>query len=357
MADQVQIKIGADLGGALGAVAELKQAVAGVADPVQKLQAAFAGAGAAIRRSGSSAAAAFRAEMQAMVADRQISLKEALGFDLEYAAQRVDLQRADLDAALANDAATVADKTQAFAQLAALSQRSADRLAADRSRIAAAAAREAGRLARPYRQAFDEIGQGWKSAVTGLVEGSLTFQGAALRVAQSVERGFISMAETTLSRAAAGPLAALLGLAAPAAGEGVGDVLGNFVSSSLFGSATGGAASGGGLFGWLGGLFAFGRGGIVPSAARGWALPNFAGATPALLHAREMVLPAPISEGLQGMIAQGGPNGAGGGDMHLHFHGPSDGPAVQRWFAGLMSRNPGVVRDMLRSNALTPRSL
>src|SRR5258707_9808072 len=38
--------------------------------------------------------------------------------------------------------------------------------------------------------------------------------------------------------------------------------------------------------------------GIVPSAAGGWALPNFAGATPALLHAREMVLPASISEGL-----------------------------------------------------------
>lgn len=189
----------------------------------------------------------------------------------------------------------------------------------------------------------------------------MTFQGAALRVAQSVERGFISMAETTLSRAAAGPLASLLGLAAPAAGEGVGDVLGNALGGWLFGSSTGGAAggaaSGGGLFGWLGGLFAFARGGIVPSAAGGWALPNFAGAAPALLHAREMVLPAPISEGLQAMIAQGGANGVGAGDMHLHFHGPSDGPAVQRWFTGLMSRNPGVVRDMLRSNALTPRSL
>jgi hypothetical protein len=70
-----------------------------------------------------------------------------------------------------------------------------------------------------------------------------------------------------------------------------------------------------------------------------------------------MVLPAPISEGLQGMIGQGGPNGAGGGGMHLHFHGPSDGPAVERWFTGLMARNPGAVRNMLRSNALTPRTI
>jgi hypothetical protein len=66
-----------------------------------------------------------------------------------------------------------------------------------------------------------------------------------------------------------------------------------------------------------------------------------------------MVLPAPFSEGLQRMIADGG----AGSDMHLHFHGPSDGPAVERWFSGLMARNPGVVRNMLRSNALTPRTI
>jgi hypothetical protein len=64
-------------------------------------------------------------------------------------------------------------------------------------------------------------------------------------------------------------------------------------------------------------------------------------------------LPAPISEGLQRMIGAGG----AGGDLHLHFHGPSDGPAVERWFKGLMARSPDVVRHMLRSNALTPRSL
>ena len=68
------------------------------------------------------------------------------------------------------------------------------------------------------------------------------------------------------------------------------------------------------------------------------------------------------------MLAQSGDRGAGGeseasgeggagGDMHLHFHGPSDGPAVERWFTGLLARQPGVVRNMLRSNALTPRTL
>ena len=274
----------------------------------------------------------------------------------------------------------------------------------------AAATVPAARLSRAYQRSFDAIGAGWERAVADLVEGRLTLQGAAVRATQSVENGLVDLAGTTLSRVAAGPLASLFGLAAPAAGQGVGDVLGNAFghwltgapqqlgqaatatantaalaantaavsaltaalgASSVAGGAgalgslgsaaslaggtaqLGAAGSSGGFFGFLGSLFAFAGGGIVPSAAGGWALPNFAGAKPALLHAREMVLPAAISEGLQQMIADGG----GGGDMHLHFHGPSDGPAVERWFSGLMARNPGVVRNMLRSNALTPRTL
>ena len=411
MADEVQIKFGADLGGALAALATLKQAVAGVAAPVAQLKGAFAAAGAAIAQNSAAAAAAFKADMQSMVAERAVSLRQALALDIAYTAERSDLERADLARTLDNDALTIGQKAESYAELVAMSQRYTEQLAQDQSRLAAAAAREADHLARPYRQAFDQIGAGWKSAVIGLVEGTMNFQAAALRVAQSVERGFIGMAQTTLSRAAAGPLASLLGLAAPAVGEGVGDVLGNAVSRFISGAPTqldeaaattantaalaantaalgavtaalgasaaaggagalgglggaaalaggtaeaGAAASGGGLFGFLGSLLAFGRGGIVPSAARGWVLPNFAGATPALLHAREMVLPAPLSEGLQNMIGGGG---AGGIDMHLHFHGPSDGPAVERWFTGLMARNPGVVRDMLRSNALTPRTI
>jgi hypothetical protein len=313
VADEVRIRFGADIGGAVSAIDQLKRAVDGAAEPVGRLRAAFAEIG----------------------------------------------------------------------------------------------RREADRIVRPYRHAFNQIGAGWQIAVSGLIEGTLSFRGAALRVAQSVQRSFLSMAQTTLSRAAAGPLAALLGLAAPAAGQGIGDVLGNAVGGWLFGmpqqvgaaaagaantaalaantaalgaltaslgvsavaggaSALGGlgsavslvggtaaAAGGGGLFGFLGGLLGFAGGGIVPSAARGWALPNFPGARPALLHAREMVLPAPISEGLQRIIGEGGP----GGNMHLHFHGPSDGPAVERWFTGLMARNAGVLRNMLRSNALTPRTI
>jgi hypothetical protein len=332
--DNVQITVGADVGDAVAAFGQLKQAIAAATQPVVQLQSAFADAG-------------------------------------------------------------------------------------------AAASREASRIAQPYTRAFAEIGDSWESAVAGLVSGTLTYQRAAQRVLQSVTRGFVDIAGTTLSRAAAGPLASLLGQAAPSASQGVGDVLGGALGHLLTGAPqqlgtaaattantaaisantaalatltaslgttaaasgagavgslgsaaqlAGGtaevgsaAAGGGGILGFLGGLFSFAGGGIVPSAARGWALPSFPGARPALLHAREMVLPAPISQGLQRMIAAGGGaagdasggsgGGGGGGDMHLHFHGPSDGPAVERWFTGLMARNPGVIRNMLRSNALTPRSL
>jgi hypothetical protein len=403
LADEVAIKFGADLSGALDAVTTLKQALSGIADPIPRLKTSFAELDAAMQPKAALAALAqFRAQMQQLVSERAISLRQALGFDIEYTAQLNDEERARLEAVLAADAAAVADKTRAFGQLLDVSARYSAEIARDQQKLADAAAREADRLARPFRQAFAEIGLGWQRAAVGLIEGTLNFRGAALEAARAVERGFVSMTETVISKAAAGPLASLLGASAPRADEGVADVLGDAVSRSIFGApqqlgeaaattantaaltantaalgalsaslgagvtaagagalegvgagaAAAGSAEGGGVLGFLGGLFAFARGGIVPSAARGWALPNFAGATPALLHAREMVLPAPISDGLQQMIAQGS-----GGDMHLHFHGPSDGPAVERWFTGLLARNPAVVRNMLRSNALTPRTL
>ncbi|HTV87993.1 MAG TPA: hypothetical protein VME41_03160 [Stellaceae bacterium] len=315
--------------------------------------------------------------------------------------------------------ADVSDAVAAFGDLRQAITAAAQPVAQLKSAFADAtstAASGASRIAQPYIRAFDQIGAGWQRAVAGLVSGTLTWQRAAQRVALSADSGLVGLAGTTLSHAAAGPLASLLGQAAPKAGQGVGDVLGNAVSNWLTGApqALGGAAAttanaaalaanttalatltaalgtatatsgasavgavgsaaqvaggtaelgsaaagGGGILGFLGGLFAFSAGGIVPSAAGGWVLPSFAGARPALLHAREMVLPAPISEGLQRIIAAGGGDGAaGGGDLHLHFHGPSDGPAVERWFKGLMARSPDVVRSMLRSNALTPRSL
>ena len=351
MAEDVQIKFGADIGGALSALSALKSAVAGAVAPVVQLKTAFAETEAAIQHAGAAGLAVFKAEMHELVASRALSLRQALGFDLEYTARQSEEERTRLEQVLANDAAGLADKTETFRRLVDLSSRSSVEIARDQARLAEAARHEADRLALPCRQAFDEIGAGWRNAVRGLIEGTQSFGSAATEILRSVERGIVDMLSATLSKFGAGPLAGLLGQPAPNTGEGVGDVLGNAVSRAIFGLP---GQIGGGLFGFLGGLFACARGGIVPSAAGGWVLPNFAGMTPALLHAREMVLPASISEGLQNMIAAGAGSAS---DLHLHFHGPSDAPAVERWFTGLLARNPAAIRNLLRSNTLTPRTL
>jgi hypothetical protein len=398
LADAVQIKFGADIGDALSALNALKQAITGATIPVTQLKSAFADASAAVQQNSAATVAAFKANMQQMVAQHAISLDQALGLEIEYTAQRSAQDRARLEDVLSSDAATLSEKSASYAELVDLSARYSVQLAQDQTRIAVAAQRAAEKIAEPYKKAFDAIGDSFETAVTDLLLHKGTTQNIGKHLYQSIVGQGVDLAGSTLSKAAGG----LLG---GKAGEGAGDVISRYLAQQVstlltqlglmsdisassditaantaaiaaasttsagttglsalsgVGGAVSAGANAGGFFSGVGSFFSgigaflgFAKGGIVPSAARGWALPNFAGTTPALLHAREMVLPATISEGLQSMIAQG----SGGGDMHLHFHGPSDGPAVERWFRGLMARNPGVVRSMLRSNALTPRTI
>src|SRR5437763_3876564 len=158
MADEVQIKFGADIGGAVSAMNTLKQAVAGAAEPVQRLRAAFAETDTAIQHAGASALAAFKSQMQQMVAERALSLRQALGFDIEYTAQHNAEERARFEAVLADDAASRAEKAASYRQLIELSQRYSAELSRDQTRIAEAARKEADKIALPYQQAFDDIG-------------------------------------------------------------------------------------------------------------------------------------------------------------------------------------------------------
>jgi hypothetical protein len=65
----------------------------------------------------------------------------------------------------------------------------------------------------------------------------------------------------------------------------------------------------------------FSGGGLVPSAAGGMISPGGL----SILHPKEMVLPARISEGMQNLINNGGAEANGGqgqgGDTHIHYHG------------------------------------
>ena len=164
------------------------------------------------------------------------------------------------------------------------------------------------------------------SSITGIIMGTSTVQKALSNLAQSIVTEFVSSAVGSVLGGLGKSLGASLtgggasgnqDFSGGAAGAGT-SILGGGISEGLFGSGgilgalgLGDLFSGGGLFGslfkGLGSLFSFEQGGIVPSAAGGWMVPN---TSLAMLHTNEMVLPANISQGLQTMISGGGGNTA-----------------------------------------------
>jgi hypothetical protein len=275
--------------------------------------------------------AAFRNNMQVMVETKQLSLQQALGFDIDYSAQVFGQEQARLEAIRESDEASVEDRQAAAAMMQEAEARSIAQTSNQYRQLADAARSSADKVAQSYEQAFDHVGSTVQRTFNEILVGQTTWAKGMTRMVQEVETFFLDEVESMAAKWAASGLASLAGGA----------------------TTTGAAAGGGGFFSWLGGLFSFAGGGIVPSAAGGWALPNFAGATPALLHARAMVLPADISQGLQGMIAGGG---AGDAHFHAHFHGPADAPSINRWFRDNLKSSAGAIRDLFRQNALTPRS-
>jgi hypothetical protein len=172
-------------------------------------------------------------------------------------------------------------------------------------------------LLQPIQRALD-------TSITGIIMGTTTVQKALSNLAQSIIAEFVNSAV-----------------------KGVFGELGNLLGGSLFGGASssggdqdfwGGAGAagegivGGGIFSSLfkgiGSLFAFEHGGIVPSAQGGWMVPS---TSLAMLHANEMVLPADISQGLQGMIAGGGNGSANGGNVMFNVSA-IDGQSVAKFF-------------------------
>ena len=186
------------------------------------------------------------------------------------------------------------------------------------------------------------LGAGTPGGLFGTGIGAVTGAGKeVLLTANTTALGALTTAVAANTVALGGATAASAASATAATASGAGSAL------SAAGSA-GGILSGVKSIGsFIGGIFGFARGGIVPSAAGGWALPSFAGAQFALLHAREMVLPAEISEGLQSMIASGGAGGFGG-DAHFHFHGPMDRDSLSRWWSDMVRSHPEPVRQLLR---------
>jgi hypothetical protein len=160
------------------------------------------------------------------------------------------------------------------------------------------------------------------------------------------DAGLLGLAGNALGLGAAGQAA---DVAAMWGGGGEAEVL----------AGMGGAAGGSGLFGGLfssfgsffSNLLAFERGGIVPSAAGGWTVPQLGpNGTLARLHSREMVLPAHLSEGLQNMIDNGGAGAAHTFNLNIQAW---DGASVMRAGPALVA---AINRAMRNGSLLAQRS-
>jgi hypothetical protein len=148
----------------------------------------------------------------------------------------------------------------------------------------------------PVKNAFNTV-------FDGLMKNGQSFQQTMVKALDAVVEGFEKLiaqiieaiAEQMILNALTGGTAAAPGMA------------------GTIGSALG-------LFGGGGGTISLAQGGIV-SAMGGFVVPG--SAIPALLHPNEMVLPADLAKGLQGLIASGG--GRGGSYGHT-FNISSIGP-------------------------------
>ena len=189
-------------------------------------------------------------------------------------------------------------------------------------------------LVAPVERAVDR-------SVTGIILGTTTVQKALANLAQSIIAEFVNSAVRgafdQIGNALAGGWlrssdqdfsGGLAGAGAEVVGSGLAEGAG---VGGLFGSN----GLVGGLFKGIGSLFAFERGGVVPSAQGGWAVPSLGpGGVLAQLHSNEMVLPANISEGLQSML--GAPADAGG---------PVAGPGS----SGVAAARPPAAAALLRT--------
>jgi hypothetical protein len=201
------------------------------------------------------------------------------------------------------------------------------------------------KLAEANKRAWDDlvapVERAIDRSVTGIILGTTTVQKALANLAQSIIAEFVNSAVkgvfTQIGNLLGGGLlgggnqdfsGGLAGTGEEVVGGGLAQGLG---LGSLFGS--GGII--GSLFGGIGTLFGFERGGIVPSAQGGWAVPSLGPeGVLAQLHSNEMVLPANISQGLQGMFAAptgGNGGGAGGGPLVVNVSA-IDSQDVKRFF-------------------------
>jgi hypothetical protein len=223
------------------------------------------------------------------------------------------------------------------------------------------------KLAEANKRAWDDlvapIERAIDTSVTGIILGTTTVQKALANLAQSIVAEFVNSAV----KGAFGQIGNLFGASLFGGGgdqdfsgglTGAGEeVLGGGVAESLgLGSLFGSGGILGSLFKGIGALFGFERGGIVPSAQGGWAVPSLGpGGVLAQLHSNEMVLPANISQGLQNLIAAptGSNTGGGAAPVVVNFGVQAmDSQDVARFFRSNGSALVAAINNAMRNGSM-----
>lgn len=288
--------------------------------------------------------ATFNRNMQEMVAKHQISKQQMYGFEIQYTAQILAEEKKRLEAMLADDRLSEAEKKAYYERLLALE------------------AEMGGKIVELQTKAADDSNKAWTDALKPIADQFATFATDVITRTKSIAAAFDEMIRKILDDILKANFQnlfeSLLGLGGGAGGGGggagggggvgifgsvlgaafkglIGDALGSAIGNpfkaggegliggslaglnpfgsfgfqSLIGNAGGGSvaagADAGGLFGGSGILSALAS--AAPAAAGGWVVPSFAsGGILSIVHGGEMVLPKNISEGLQSAIAGGG---------------------------------------------------
>ncbi len=211
-------------------------------------------------------------------------------------------------------------------------------------------------LMQPIQRAFD-------TAITGMIMGTTTLQKAVANITQSIIAEFVNAGVKMVTNWIAAELgmtaATEAGSAARTAAEGEGLAAGlalkalNAVKSIVTDSAQAFA----GIFAFLapimgpaaagpaaaGEASVMAAAGSIASAAGGWVVPSD---QLAMVHQNEMILPASLSQGLQGMISGGG----GGGAVVINISA-IDSQDVKRFFQNNGSQLVAALNKAMRNGA------
>jgi hypothetical protein len=265
MADNLQITITVDAGSAGDEISELRGRLATLATPLVAIGEASAQAAQlqqqmtegllrnalqaarAMQQLQASYTEAFKNGMQILVDSKQLSLRQALGFDIDYTAQVFTQEEERLEAIRENDAASIEERRQAVAAMRQLEARYVAETSADYRRLADAARGQADQVARSYEQAFDRVGGSVQRTFNEILTRQTTWAKGMTRMVQEVETFFLEEVESMAAKWAASGLASLAGGAVASA---VGSAQGTGASGLAAGlTALIGINQPGGLFG------------------------------------------------------------------------------------------------------------